>query len=575
MIFGLFAMLLLFTLGVSYLMVGSSSLIAAKHDALRARALACAEAGVERAIKLLMTDPPGEFRWGDPNDPDTWYPETITTGESFRLCVRDGAGIFAGKIVITSQGTVTEAGTTVSRTVRVVVTTKQENVCVWNNVIFGGVGQAGRSINGNVVMRGSIHLLGDGEDYTDVDADGRWDDNEPYSDSNRNGVYDLGEPYTDTDGDGHRDAREPFVDANGNGVRDPALTVTDIAEEISGTANVGNNYDGMPSDLRALIPPLEKVSWGGEQVDSLNAKLRVKHGKVNISGSATVGYPNTPGNSTKETMDGVYVSDGFGGNKGAASVYSDNGTTATYDLGEDAVDMPLIDSGSVTVDGVTYPNYLAYLNANATVYNGNISIIKGTPLSITGPKGSLVVDGAGNMTISGIVYINGNISFYPAKSRIVYSGVGTLVTPNSVDVHTDLVPAHRFPTTDALGLIAGDKINLATGGGDAHLTMAVAMYAQHQVTCGKQSDIAGTIVSSFYSMTKVPASTRSRNLPTTFPPACPVPLPSGSRESQSKAGRTCPTPRARTGAEYVRTGRHTGFRADRLSILADFADNLY
>lgn len=525
MLFGLFAMLLLFTLGVSYLMVGSSSLIAARRDALRARALACAEAGVERAIKLLMSDPPGEFRCGDPNNPSTWYAETVTTGESFRLCIRDGTGIFAGKIVITSNGTASEAGATVSRTVRVIVTTRRENVCVWNNVIFGGVGQAGRSINGNVVIRGSVHLLGDGEDYTDVDGDGRWDDNEAYVDSNHNGVYDLGEPYTDTDGDGHRDAREPFVDANGNGTRDPALTVTDIAEEISGTANVGNNYDGMPADLRALIPPLEKVSWGGEQVDSLNAKLRVKHGKVNISGSATVGYPNTPGNSVKETMDGVYVSDGFGGNKGAASVYSDNGTTATYDLGEEAVDMPLIDSGSVTVDGVTYPNYLAYLNANATVYNGDISIRKGTPLSITGSKGSLTVDAAGNMTISGIVYINGNVSFDPAKARITYSGVGTLVTPNSINVHTDVVPAHTFPTTDALGLIAGDRINLATGGGDAHLTMAVAMYAQHQVTCGKQSDIAGTIVSSFYAMSNVPRIYQVPELTNHLPPGMPGAAP--------------------------------------------------
>jgi len=528
MVVALFAMMLLFTLGVSYLMVASSSLISAKHDALRARALACAEAGVDRAIQKLLSDPPGEFRTfhpsANPGDhtADNWYgPETVRPGESFKVCVRDGTGIFSGKIIITSKGTVTEGGATVSRTAKVIVTMHEENVSVWNNVIFGGVGQACRSINGNVVIRGSVHLLGDGEDFTDVDGDGRWDDNETYTDSNHNGRYDVGEPYIDTDHDGHRDAREPFVDANGNGTRDPALTVTDMAEEISGTANVGNNYNGMPADLKALLPPIDKVTYGGEQVDSLNAKLRVKHGKVNISGSATVGDPNTTGNTIKEPLDGVYVSDGFGGNKGAGSVYSDNGTGTAYDLGDGAVDMPLIDTGAVTVDGVTYPTYLDYLNQNATVYNGDVAITNGTPLSIVGPKGSLTVDANGNMTISGIVYIDGDISFNPAKSRITYSGVGTLVTPNSVDVHSDVVPAHTFPTTDALGLIAGDRINLATGGGDAHLTMGIAMYAQHQVVCNKQSDIAGTIVSSFYSMSNVPHLYQVPELANHLPPGMP------------------------------------------------------
>lgn len=510
MVLAMFVMVILSALGVAYLTASSSSLISARRDVIRARALACAEAGVDKAIDLLMADPPGTFRTTHPSanpdihNGDDWYTQTLCTGESFRICVRDGTGVFAGKTVITSEGTVTEGSATVSRTAKVVVTTHRENISVWNNVIFGGVGQASRSINGNVVIRGSVHLLGDGEDFTEIDGDGRWDDNEAYSDSNHNGVYDLGEPYTDTDHDGHRDVREPFVDANGNGTRDPALTVTDMAEELSGTANVGNNYSGMPADLRAVLPALDQVSFGGQQVDSLSAKLRVKHGKVNISGSATVGDPNSTGNTYKETMDGTFVSDGFGGNKGAISVYSDNGTTNGYDLGDGAVDLPLIDTGSYTKNGVTYTNYLEYLRQNGTVYTGDLSIQKGVALSVNGPKGTLTIDAAGNMTITGIVYVSGNISFGPAKSRIIYSGSGVLVTPRNVYAHSDVVPAHTFPTTDALGLIAGDRIELATGGGDAHLTMALAMYAQHQVICGKQSDIAGTIVSSYYSMTNVP-----------------------------------------------------------------------
>jgi len=535
MLLAFFTMMLLFTFGIMFLSAGSSSLMASKRDVLRARALACAEAGVDKGIQMLMAPgpdgQPGSYRTYHPSsnpdnhNGDTWYHNSIVPNEDFYVCVRNGTGINAGKVVITSKGVVTDSGATCTRTVKVVVRFAKENVNVWNNVIFGGVGQSGKSINGNVVMRGSIHLLGDGEDYTDVDGDGHWDDAEPYTDLNHNGRYDLGEPYIVVDGDGHRDAQAPFVDVNGNGTRDPALTVTDMAEEISGTANVGNNYDGMPSDLRALLPALPQVTWNGRTVDSLSAKLRVKHGKVNISGSATVGDPDVSGSTTKQTMDGTYVSDGFGGNKGTSSVYSDNGCSNGYDLGDGIVDMPVIDNGSVTVDGTIYSTYLNYLSQNALVYNGDLNINNGTAMTISGPKGSISIDSSGNMTISGIVYVTGDISFGPGKSRIIYQGNGTLVTPNSTDVHCDLVPKTNFPHNDTLGLICGDKINLATGSGDAHLTMAIAMYAQHKIVCAKQSDIAGTIVASYYEMSNVPRIYQVPDLATHLPPGMPGAAP--------------------------------------------------
>lgn len=529
MLLALLALTIISTLGISYLVTASSSVVVARRDVLRARALACAEAGVDRAISFLMSGNPGTYRTSHPSsipdnhNGDAWYYETVRTGETFRICVRDGTGIHTGKVVITSQGMVTEAGKTVSRTVKVVVTINKENICVWNNVIFGGVGQAGRSINGNVVIRGSVHLLGDGEDYTDLDGDGRWSDAEPYSDINHNGKWDVGEPFIDADGDGHYDVREPFVDANGNGTYDPPLTVTDLAEELSGAANIGNNYSGMSTVISTRIPPLQKKPFGGEMVDTLNAKLRVKHGRVDISGSATIGDPNVTGNGIKETMDGLYVSDGYGGNKGAASAYGDNGTGNPYDLAEDAVDLPLIDSGQYTdqATGITYANYLEYLQANGTVVTGDLNIEKGTPLTISGPKGSLTIDASGNMTISGIVFVTGNINFGPSKVVIEYSGSGTLVTPKSTYFHCSILPKTQFPNPDALGIIAGDRVELATGGGDAHLDMALAMYAQHQVEIGKQCDIAGTVVSSYYSMKNVPKIYQVPALTDNLPPGMP------------------------------------------------------
>lgn len=532
MVMGFFAILMIFALGVAYLSVTASSVLTSKRDTMRTRAMAAAEAGIDQAVAFIMDGGPGGETGGtwrtthpstDPNNhhSDTWYTGSLGNGATYKICCRNGSGVTAGKIEITSVGTVTEGTSTTSRALKAVLDCSKQNLNVWSNAIFGGVGQSGKSINGNVKIRGSVHLLGDGESYTDTDGDGHYDAPEPYTDTNHNGHWDPGEPYTDLDGDGHYSAGEPFQDVNGNGVRDPALTVTDLAEDIGGNADMGNNYNGMSATVRNLIPNPPTVSYGGETVDSLSAKLRVKHGKVNISGSACVGYANQTGNTVKETMDGVYVSDGFGGNAGAASVHSDNGTANGYDLPDGTVTMPLITYGSYTKGGTTYANYLTYLNQNATVYTGDLTIVSNTALTISGAKGSLTIDSHGNMTVSGIVYVTGNISLGDKHGNITYSGSGTLVTPNSVYVHGNVLPKTKFATTDTLGLVAAKNVELATGSGDSQLSMALAMYAQQQIISNKQNEVAGTMVTSYFSMSNVPSLYEVPELANHLPPAMP------------------------------------------------------
>lgn len=531
----LFSLMLLFALGMSFLFLASTSGTMSKRNVLRAQALNVAEAGAQQAISYLRDTAPdgstdGTWRTTHPSanadvhEGDTWYePSTpLSSTERFKLCVRDGTDVNAGNIVITSVGTVTVGRDSTSRTVKVVVVRAQENVSVWNNVIFGGVGQTGKSVNGNVVMRGSVHLLGDGEDYTDADGDGHWDSGETYTDANHNSQYDLGETYTDVDGDGHRDAREPFDDTNGNGTRDPALTVTDMAEEISGTADVGNNYDGMSAALKAKISVIPTKSFNGETVQSLSSKLRVKHGRVNISGSASVGYSNSPGGSParKETLDGTYVSDGYGGNKGAGSVYADNGSASDYDLGDGVVKFPTMTAPYTDDNGIAYSSYQSYLQANATVVSGPLNLSNGTPLTISGAKGSLTMDASGNMIISGIVYVDGDINLL-RNGAISYQGSGTLVSTGSVYVHCDLLPKTTFPTVDRIGMVARHRLELATGAGDSQLTMAGAFYAQEKVVSAKQSEIAGTLVGSYYELTNVPHIYQVPALTNNLPPGMP------------------------------------------------------
>lgn len=535
MLLAVFAMMLVMTFGVSFLCVTSTSLTASRNGTVRAQALSAAEAGVEQAIAFLRGTAPdgstnGSWRTihpsGNPDDHsgDTWYTGTLNGIQSYKICVRSGTGMLVGKIVITSVGTARQGSVVCSRTVKVVVERNEENVGVWNNLIFGGVGQAGKSINGNVVMRGSVHLLGDGEDYTDVDGDGRWDSGEPYTDSNKNGQYDPGEPFTDVDGDGHRDAREPWDDVNGNGLRDPALTVTDMASEIAGDANVGNNYTGMSSYLRSKIPNPPQKWFNGELVESLSAKLRVKHGRVDISGSATVGDPDVPGGAppVKETLNGCYVNDGYGGNKGTASVYSDNGSSRRYDLGENTVRFPALTDPYVDSGGVQWASYQQYLRANATVVSGDLNITPGTAFTISGAKGSISMDASGNLTVSGIVYVEGDINFNRSTNEtVVYSGAGTLVSTQSIYVHTNLVPRTCFPTTDRIGLIARRNLELATGNGDSQLTLTGAFYAQQSVISKKQSEIAGTMVASYYAMQNVPHLFQVPELVNNLPPGMP------------------------------------------------------
>jgi len=518
-------LLVLFMMGSGVLTLSSQSMRRGHFDMMRAQALALSEAGAEKALHYLRTTAPNGTTNG------SWrtngLTETASLG-SYTMSVQDGVGDNAGKIVISSTGTVSAGSNgTIRRTTRVALKLTREDISVWNNAIFGGVGQSGRSVNGNVAIRGGVHLLGEGEPFTDADGDKRWDAGESFSDVNGNGVYNVGEAYSDTDGDGHRDARETFDDINGNGTCDPPLTVTDLSSELSGSATIGNNYDLMPSALRNLVPNPPTTTYKGEVVETLNAKMRAKHGYVSISGSATVGLPNVNGGSParKEAMDGTFVSDGFGGNQGAANVYSDNGASLKYDLGDGLVRFPTLTEPTVK-NGVSYSTYMDYLAANSLVIHNDVTVQVGSaygPVS-DGHGNSFSVDTSGNVSIQGIVYVNGNIHFNRngGNRDMRYTGRGTLVATGNINISVNLVPAgFNFPVTHALGMIARRRIELATGGGDAQLQLAGAYYAQEQVVSSKQNELLGTFVSSYFSMQNVPRMYQVPSLPDYLPPGMP------------------------------------------------------
>lgn len=538
-------LMVLFITGAGVLSLSIQALRRSTFDAMRTRTIALADAGVEKAIYYLRTTAPdgtvnGSWR-------TTGRTESMAGLGEYTMIVEDGTGPNSGKIIVTSTGKayysstgkvasnstngITWAATNTSpsmkRTLRVVIKLNREDVSVWNNAVFGGVGQNGRSVNGNVRIRGSVHLLGDGEPWSDLDGDKHWDNTEPFTDTNGNGVYNIGEPFVDVDGDGHRDAREPFDDVNGNGICDPPLTVTDLSSEFAGDANIGNNYSGMPSVLRNLLPNPPTTTFNGEVVETLNAKLRAKHGFCSISGSATVGDPNASGGSpaVKETMDGVFVNDGFGGNQGAAQVYSDNGTKLKYELGDGIVKFPKL-TDPVVKNGISYSSYMAYLKANALVITGDVTLRPqgNYPMKKDNNGNSLQVDGSGRLRINGIVYVTGNIYILDSNGNkdLRYDGRGTLVSEQNIYINTDLLPYNgNFPIVHAMGFIARHRLELATQGGGAQLNLAGAYYAQEQIVSTMQNEIGGTFVSSYYAMQNVPHMYQVPTLPDNLPPGMP------------------------------------------------------
>jgi hypothetical protein len=326
---------------------------------------------------------------------------------------------------------------------------------------------------------------------------------------------------------GHRDPAEPYTDVNGNGVYDGALTAVDLACELNGTARIYNNYAGINSALSSRIPPLDTTTFNGEVVNTLDAELRVKHGRLSLSGSASVGQSEVSGNSVKETVDGCYVNDGYTGNKGASQVYSDNGTNQVYDLENDLKFPNLTDPYTDPLTGHSYTSFQEYLSSNALVIAGDLNLKPGVSYPYaSNAYGSIYVDNSGNLQISGIVYVTGNITIDAGSdglksAPILYHGKGTLVSANNINIRTHVLSKGMFPANDVMGFIAAKDLNIGTGSGDSHLNIIGAFFAQDKITNAKQNQIAGAMVSNYFQISNVPDLFQVPSLTDNLPPGMP------------------------------------------------------
>lgn len=363
---------------------------------------------------------------------------------------------------------------------RAEVVVKATDVNVWRNAIFGGTGQAGGLIKGNVSIHGSVHLLG-----TDILPGG--------------------------------------------------LAVT--ALDMIGASLIHNNYGALEANLRDRVPPLPLRNWNGEIVETLEAKLRVKNGLVGMSGSSEVGEPDLAGNAIKETMDGTYVNDGWTGNSviddggrgDPTAVFSDNGWDESYDLG-DKLSLPIFAhdwrepvTGTTVLNPNTGANYTyeEYFDTlSSTPYPGDMTIDCKTdfyynatrpgdpdPANRQPADDYILFDSATNrLEINGQIEVDGNLEFTGKANDqyINYTGRAAILARGDVIIDTDMLSMNAdgttensYPAANCLGVMAENNMYV---GLSSQLKIMGAFYAQNTVQTTKQTIIMGTFVGNYFDM---------------------------------------------------------------------------
>ncbi len=449
----------LLILGVAFMVASSNEARVSESQRKIAQAFNIAEAGIERMIYDLKEDFSDDENWSDGDinawtynssdiDADSYYPfpDASDSGNNAYVSTALGDGSYSVSLKSGSGGDdlwVRSTGTigSISQTIEIYVTII--DLSPWDNAIFGGSGSSGGWVNGNVNVTGSVHILG--ED----------------------------------------------------------LNPGDNAIDLGGTAElVRNNYDILPAALEALVPALPTTTFNGEVVETLNAELRVKNGIVGLSGSSTLGEPDDPGDGEKETVDGVYITDGYNGNQGASNVYSDNGTAEAYDLG-DAATFPLLTD--------PYPanptqDYYGYFNDNALILTtelANISPGVGNGFSYGDcASNCITMTDAGEMEIQGIVYVTGSNDLLMSGADITYEGSGSILVTGDATIDVNLLVdgtlgKNSYPT-NILGIMTPNDIVVGAG---SQTNVMGLFYAEGEVETNMQTNLVGTIVANQFNIT--------------------------------------------------------------------------
>lgn len=374
------------------------------------------------------------------------------------------------------------------------------DLSIWNNAIFAGGGGTGLRINGNVVIAGSVHILGEG------------------------------------------------------------LGPTGTAADFGGEAGIFNWYNGLDPVFEPKLPPYANPpSTLDAEIRVKEGRILMNSGSARAGNSTADtdmdGNP-IPANS-KRRLDGVYTEYGFAGSFGDTNVYSDNGLFAKYDLPADR-EIPFPSLAGPSPDGLfeTYEQYLDDISWDPvtagvlppSAVNGNDLTIHANTSNFDvpdpdNPNNRLAWDSISQtLTVQGIIRVDGAIilggTTGPTKIETINyttAGVGGTLYAKaagaswyqntttgshqvSITINSSLLPLGTYPTVDTLGLIAKDRLVMDR----SSKQVAAAVFAENQVQITKQYQVLGSVVSRFFDMgSQVPRVYQMPNLAKYLPPGMP------------------------------------------------------
>lgn len=313
----------------------------------------------------------------------------------------------------------------------------------------------------------------------------------------------------------------------------------DTALNLTKNSYIRNSYDGVPSSITDNIPTLETNDAGDA---TLNATLRVKQGAVHISAGgqhAWIGQQDDQGiNTNKETIDGLYVDDGFTGNDTeGVTIFSDNGALESYetelgnnqefptyadDGGRDHMDYYLegFDAGGgsdyKTIDNIKIEDKNFYWNASDGVKREDESLGSGGMPDYDDLQEMIDDDeyfiwwdaNEEQMVINGRIAIEGD--FETELIDIYYHGKGSIMTMDTQDhegsvqmtIKSSLIPRSitdfdesnpqfnkgGFPADNLLGLMSSYKITFDLDKEKTHSEVYAAIYCQDLIEIEEKGD---------------------------------------------------------------------------------------
>ena len=369
------------------------------------------------------------------------------------------------------------------------------NLSVWGNAAFAGGGGSGMRINGNVVIAGSVHILGEG------------------------------------------------------------LGPTGTAADFGGGAGIFNWYNGLDPIFTGKLPSTTPPTLDAE-VRVKEGRILMNSGSAR-AGNAPMdtdvnGLPIPA--VVKRRLDGAYTESGFAGSSGETHVYSDNGPQAKYDIPPDQpIAFPSLTQSCPPPVGVG--EYEAILDANSwdpvtagelpasAVDGSNLQIYANTlSFDVTDGTNRLAWDGLQTLIVEGIIRIPGSLTLggTTGSTKIetinyTTAGIGgTLYAKKagaswdqnttsgshqtSITINSSLLPLGTYPTVDTLGLIAKDRLVMDR----SSKQVAAAVFAENQVRITKQYQVVGSVVSRFFDMgSQVPRVYQMPNLAKYLPPGMP------------------------------------------------------